>query len=41
MVMTKEVMEVGAAATTIIPTEEPYLCKLVRVKAIKCSDVRQ
>ena len=41
MVMTEEVMEVGAAATAIIPMEEPSLCKLVRVKAIKSNYVRQ
>ena len=41
MVMTEEVVEAEAAATMIIPIEEPYLCKLVRVKLIKSSDVRQ
>ena len=40
-VMMEEAMEEGAVAMTIIPMEKPYLCKLVRVKAIKSNDAQQ
>ena len=39
--MTEEVVEVGAAAMTIIPTAEPCPCKLAWVKSIKSHDIRQ